>query len=74
MYRSWGANVATTATFVESFVVLHAVAGECVDDFQRLREDAGLKEWVGHEMPSPSAGLQFLYQFHDEEKIEEAKR
>jgi hypothetical protein len=62
------------ATLVESFVVLNAAGGECVDDFQRLREDAGLKELLGHEMPSPSAALQFLYQFHDEEKMEEAKR
>jgi Transposase DDE domain group 1 len=62
------------ATLVESFVVLNAAGGECVDDFQRLREDAGLKELIGHEMPSPSAALQFLYQFHDEEKIEAARR
>jgi hypothetical protein len=62
------------ATFVESFVVLHAAGGECVDDFQRLREDAGLKELIGHELPSPRAALEFLYQFHDEEKVEEAKR
>jgi hypothetical protein len=62
------------ATLVESFVVLHAAGGECVDDFQRLREDGGLRELIGHELPSPSAALQFLYQFHDEEKIEEAKR
>ena len=32
------------ATFVESFVVLHAVGGECLDDFERLRDDAGLGE------------------------------
>jgi len=59
---------------VESFVVLQAAGGECLDDFQRLREDRGLKELIGHELPSPSAALQFLYQFHEEEKIEEAKR
>ena len=62
------------ATFIESFMVLHAAGGECVDDFERLRQDAGLEELIGHEVPSPSAALQFLYQFHDEEKIEEAKR
>jgi hypothetical protein len=61
------------ATSVESFVILHAAGGECVDDFQRLREDSGLEELIGHELPSPSAALQFLYQFHEEEKIEEAK-
>src|SRR5204862_1898639 len=34
------------ATFVESFAVLHAAGGVCVDDFQRLREDAGLEELI----------------------------
>ena len=29
------------AAMVESFVVLNAVGGECVDDFQHLRADAG---------------------------------
>lgn len=62
------------ATLVESFVVLNAAGGECMDDFQRLREDSGLEELIGHELPSPSAGLQFLYEFHDEANINEAKR
>jgi hypothetical protein len=62
------------ATWVESFVVLHAAGGECLDDFQRLREDSGLPELIGHELPSPSAALQFLYQFHEGEKIAEAQQ
>ena len=62
------------ATMVESFVVLNAVGGECFDDFQRLREDPGLSGMIGHGIPSPEAARKFLYQFHDEEKIEEAKR
>ena len=62
------------ATMVESFVVLNALGGECVDDFAHLREDAGLKELLGHEVPSPEAARQFLNQFHAEEKIEEAKQ
>lgn len=45
------------AAFVESFVVLNAAGRECVDDFQRLREDHGLEELIGHEMPSPSSAL-----------------
>src|SRR5947207_2224746 len=32
------------ATFVESFVILNAAGGECVDDFERLRQDPGLAE------------------------------
>ena len=60
------------ATLVESFVILNAAGGECVDDFERLRQDPGLAEMIGHELPSPSAALQFLYAFHEEEKISEA--
>jgi len=62
------------ATMVESFVVLNAVGGECCDDFERLREDPGLSELIGHEVPSPAVARKFLNQFHEEEKIEEAKR
>ena len=62
------------ATMVESFVVLNAVGGECFDDFQRLREDPGLSEMIGHGIPSPEVARKFLYQFHEEGKVEEAKR
>jgi hypothetical protein len=62
------------ATMVESFVVLNALGGECLEDFTPLREDAGLKEMLGHAIPSPEAARQFLYQFHAEEKIEQAKQ
>jgi len=62
------------ATMVESLVVLNALGGECVDDLQHLRDDAGLRELLGHEIPSPEAARRFLNQFHAEDKIEEAKR
>jgi Transposase DDE domain group 1 len=62
------------ATMVESFVVLNALGGECLEDFTQLRQDAGLGEMLGHAIPSPEAARQFLYQFHAEEKIEEAKQ
>ena len=62
------------ATFVESFVILNAAGGECVDNFKRLREDPGLAGMFGHELPSPRAALQFLYAFHEEERIAEAKQ
>jgi hypothetical protein len=57
------------ATLVESFVILNAAGGECADDFERLRQDPGLAEMIGHELPSPSAALQFLYAFHEEERV-----
>ena len=59
---------------VESFVILKAAGGDCLDDFQRLREDPGLSERIGHGIPSPEAARKFLYQFHEEEKIEQAKQ
>ena len=62
------------ATFVESFVILNAAGGECPEDFKRLRQDPGLAEMIGHDLPSPAAALQFLYAFHGTEKIEEAKQ
>jgi hypothetical protein len=62
------------ATFVESFVVLHAAGGECVEDFERLRQDPGLAEMIGHAVPSPRAALEFLQAFHQEEKIAEAQQ
>jgi hypothetical protein len=36
-----------------------------LDDFECLREDAGLASLVGHEMPSPEAARKFLYAFHE---------
>jgi hypothetical protein len=62
------------ATMVESFVILNAVGGECFEDFQRLREDPGLSEMIGHGIPSPEAARKFLYQFHEQDKIEEAQQ
>src|SRR6266704_3302196 len=61
------------ATFVESFVILNAVGGECLEDFDQLRADAGLSELVGHALPSPEAARNFLYAFHEDVKIEEGQ-
>jgi len=62
------------ASLVESFLVLNALGGECLDDFERLREDVGLAEMVGHEMPTPKVARRFLYAFHDQERIEAAQQ
>ena len=62
------------ATFVESFLILNAVGGECLEDFDRLREDGGLAEMIGHQIPSPEAARKFLYQFHEDERIEQAQQ
>jgi hypothetical protein len=62
------------ATYVESFLVLNGVGGDCLEDFDQLREDAGVEAILGHEVPSAEAARKFLYQFHDPEKIEQAQR
>ena len=51
---------------VESFVILSALGGECVDDFQTLRADLGLEAMVGYALPAPSTARSFLDRFHDE--------
>ena len=58
------------ATYIESFLVLNAVGGDCLEDFDELREDADLAEMLGHEVPSAEAARKFLYQFHDAGKTD----
>lgn len=62
------------AGYVESFLVLNALGGGCLEDFARLREDDGLPEMLGHEVPSPEAARKFLYEFHDAAKLEQAQK
>jgi hypothetical protein len=61
-------------TYIENFLVLNAVGGDCLEDFDRLREDPGLAGMLGHGVPSPEAARKFLYQFHEPDKIEQAQR
>ena len=61
-------------TYVESFLVLNAVGGECLEDFTHLQEDPGVAEMLGHAVPSPEGARKFLYQFHEDEKIEQAQQ
>ena len=56
---------------VESLVVLSALGGECLDDFQKLREDQGLEAMVGYELPAPSTVRGWLEQCHDDEAMAE---
>jgi len=58
---------------VESFLILNAAGGECLDDFAHLRWD-GVRELIGHDLSSPEAARKFLYQFHDERRIEQAQQ
>ncbi len=61
-------------TYVESFVLLHAAGGDCLDDFEHLRSDRALAQLIGHALPSPDAARRFLYAFHDEEKLAQARQ
>jgi DDE family transposase len=61
------------AGYIESFLILNASGGECLDDFARLRQD-GVTELIGHDLPSPEAARKFLYQFHDGHLIEQAQQ
>ena len=55
--------------YVESVIALIAAGGDCLEDIERLRSDAGLKLLLG-EMPSAEAVRFFLYGFHDEKLLE----
>jgi len=64
----------TEAEYVESLIVLQALGGDCVDDLNCLREDAGLPEVLGYAPPSPEAARKFLNHFHQEALIEQAQQ
>ncbi len=51
---------------VESFVLLSALGGECPEDMQHIREDAGLAAILGYTPPAPETARQWLDGFHDE--------
>jgi len=57
------------ADYVESFVSVFAAGGDCVDDFELLRGDEGLKR-LGLRVPSPEAARYFLNAFHEEGPLE----
>lgn len=56
---------------VESFVLLSALGGECLDDMARLREDEGLAVLLGYTPPAPETARQWLDRFHDETLMSE---
>lgn len=51
---------------VESFVLLSALGGECLDDFTNLRRDLGLAAITGYSPPAAATARQWLDRFHDE--------
>jgi hypothetical protein len=59
---------------IESFVVLSALGGECLDDFDPLRRDRGLAALLGYDLPAASTARQWLDRFHDPERVAERPR
>jgi hypothetical protein len=51
---------------VESFVLLSALGGECIEDMERLREDEGLETMLAYRPPAAETARQWLDKFHDE--------
>jgi hypothetical protein len=54
---------------VEAFILLSALGGECLDDFDHLRRDRGLAALLGYDLPAASTARQRLDQFHDPEAV-----
>lgn len=54
-----GSAACNEASYVETLVVLNAFGRECLEDFDRLREDDGFREMLGYEVPSPEAARKF---------------
>jgi hypothetical protein len=42
----------------ESFILLSALGGECIEDMERLRQDKGLETMLGYQMPAPETARQ----------------
>jgi hypothetical protein len=53
----------------ESFVLLSALGGECVEDIERLRQDKGLEAMLGYQIPAAETARQWLDKFHDESTV-----
>ena len=51
--------------FVEAFVLLSALGGDCLDDFDGLRRDHGLAALLGYHLPAASTARQWLDRFHE---------
>jgi hypothetical protein len=56
--------------FVESFVLLSALGGDCSDDFDTLRQDLGLEAILGYQLPAASTARQWLDLFHEDKLLE----
>ena len=60
----------TSAEYVEAFVAVLASGGDCLEDFEQLRRDEGIRK-LGLKVPSAEAARYFLNAFHEEEALAE---
>ncbi len=60
------------AQLIESICLLQAVGGECPEDMKLLIGDECLERGLGYELPSVTAGREFLERFHDQ-KLEKLR-
>jgi hypothetical protein len=56
----------TQGQMTESFILLSALGGECVEDMEKLRQDKGLEALLGYQIPAAETARQWLDKFHDE--------
>jgi len=56
-----------TSELAESLIALWAAGGERCEDLNRLREDRGLAELLGHGLPAANTMRDFLEGFHEED-------
>ena len=59
----------TSGQMVESFILLSALGGDCIEDMEMLRQDRGLGVTLGYTPPAPETARQWLDKFHDEEAM-----
>jgi hypothetical protein len=55
----------------EAFVLLSALGGECLDDFEHLRRDMGLAALTGYTLPAAATARQWLDRFHEPDLVAE---
>ena len=60
------------AQLIESICLLQAVGGECPEDMRLIIGDECLERGLGYELPSVTAGREFLERFHDQ-KLEKLR-
>lgn len=56
---------------VEAVVLLSALGGDCLDDFDVLRRDRGLAALLGYDLPAAATARQWLDRFHEADRLKD---